>query len=165
MLPSDASAASSGPGLAPTETHRTPTVSIDERWVVVVVDDDEMARELVVRYFGKLKLQNRVVQAGDGDDAVRVLSDEELLPALVLLDLVMPGRSGLDVLRWLRGNRRLAHVPVVILTGSAELSEVDEAYALGILCYLVKSVGFAALQDVLQQVSLPWALVPPVPAG
>lgn len=133
---------------------------VDERWVVVVADDDEMARDLVVRYFAKLKLANRVVHACDGEHAVRVLSDEGLRPALVLLDLEMPGRSGLDVLRWVRGEHRLAEVPVVMLTASAELDEVDEAYALGISSYLVKPVGFAALQDVVRQLGLPWALVP-----
>jgi len=139
---------------------RLPAEPVDERWVVVVADDDEMARELVVRYFAKLKLVNRVVHATDGDDAVRVLAEESLCPALVLLDLEMPGRSGLEVLRWLRGERRLSDVPVVMLTGSAELDEVDEAYALGISSYLVKPVGFAALQDVIRQLGLAWALVP-----
>jgi two-component system, response regulator len=142
------------------EAGRPPAEPVDERWVVVVADDDEMARELVVRYFVKLKLANRVVYACDGDDAVRVLSDEGLRPVLVLLDLKMPGRSGLDVLRWVRGEHRLAEVPVVMLTGSAELDEVEEAYAVGISAYLVKPVGFAALEDVVRRLGLPWALVP-----
>ena len=134
--------------------------AVDERWVVVVVDDDELARMLVTRYLAKLGLRNPVVQAADGDEGVQKLSDETLRPVLVLLDMRMPGRSGLEVLRWIRGTPRLASTPVVMLTGSAELEEVDEAYALGIASYLVKPVGFAALQDVLRQADLPWAILP-----
>lgn len=140
--------------------HGAPQAPVDDRCVVLVADDDEIARELVVRYFAKLNLRNRVVLACDGDEAVRILSAEGLRPVLVLLDQEMPGRSGLEVLRWLRDDARVAAVPVVMLTGSAALHEVDEAYALGVSCYLVKPVGFAALEDVLRQLSLPWALVP-----
>lgn len=133
---------------------------IDESWVVVVIDDDAMARELVVRYFEKLQLRNRVVQASDGDSGAQVLADESLLPMLVLLDIEMPGRSGLELLRSMRGDPRLVDVPVVMLSGSAELTEVDEAYELGISSYLVKPVGYAALLDVLRSLDAPWAFVP-----
>lgn len=133
---------------------------IDPSWVVVVIDDDAMARELVVRYFEKLQLRNRVVEAVDGDEAARVLADPALHPMLVMLDLEMPGRSGLNLLRWMRSDGRLSKVPVVMLSGSAELVEVDQAYELGIASYLVKPVGYAALLDVLRSLGLPWALVP-----
>lgn len=133
---------------------------LDERWAVVVIDDDELARVLVARYLAKLGLRNPVVQAADGDEGVRLLSDERLRPVLVLLDIRMPGRSGLEVLRWIRSTPRLDGTPVIMLTGSAELDEVDEAYELGLSSYLVKPVGFAALADVLRQADLPWAILP-----
>lgn len=129
-------------------------------WPVVVVDDDELARALVVQHLRKLKLLNRVVEAVDGDAACTVLSGLADPPVLVLLDLEMPGRSGLEVLSWLRSHPLLGRVPVVMLTGSAELDQVDAAYELGIASYLVKPVGFGALQDVVRQLDLPWALLP-----
>ena len=130
-------------------------------WAVVVVDDDDLARDLVVRFFKKLNLRNPIVHARDGDEACAVLAADDLQPALVLLDLQMPNRSGLEVLRWLRGQDRLQGVPVVMLTGSAELDEVEQAYELGIASYLVKPVGYAALQDVILQLGLPWSILPP----
>lgn len=134
--------------------------AVDDRWVVIVADDDEAARLMVVRFFQKLGLTNRVLHASDGDDAVRVLGDESLAPVLLLLDLHMPRRSGLEVLTWLRQHDRLAALPVVMLTASAELDEVNQAYDLGISSYLVKPVGYAGLLDVLRQTSLPWAILP-----
>lgn len=127
----------------------------------MVVDDDELARALVVLHLRKLGLCNPVVEAVDGNAACEVLSALESRPALMLLDLEMPGRSGLDVLRWVRGLDSLADLPVLMLTGSAELSDIDAAYELGIASYLVKPVGFGALDDVVRRLRLPWALVPP----
>ena len=127
---------------------------------VLVADDDAVARELVVRYLRKLNLRNRVVLAPDGAAAISALGAMTAAPPLVLLDLEMPQQSGLDVLRWLRARPDLAQVPVVMLTASATLDDIDEAYRLGIASYLVKPVGFAALQDVVRALTLPWVLLP-----
>jgi two-component system, response regulator len=127
---------------------------------VLVADDDAVARELVVRYLRKLNLRNRVVMAPDGAAAISALGAMTTAPPLVLLDLEMPQQSGLDVLRWLRARPDLVQVPVVMLTASATLDDIDEAYRLGIASYLVKPVGFAALQDVVRALTLPWVLLP-----
>jgi len=129
-------------------------------WPVVVVDDDPLARALVVRCLRALGLSNPVVEVVDGDDARAVLAGMLEPPVLVLLDLELPGRNGLEVLSWMRSDPHLCSTPVVMLTGSAELEDVDAAYELGILSYLVKPVGFEALQDVVRTLAQPWALVP-----
>lgn len=136
--------------------HRTPSVDRDTP-PIIVADDDRTARELVVRLFRKLNLLNPVLAAEDGVQAIEVLETEH--PALVLLDIDMPRTSGLDVLRHLRAEKRLANVPVIMLTGSADLAEVDAAYALGVAAYLVKPVGFVALRDVVHELGLPWVLL------
>lgn len=128
---------------------------------VVVADDDQSARVLIGNYLAKMQLCNPVRLAEDGHRAIEVLESEEDVPALVLLDVKMPGRSGLEVLAWIREDPRLAAVPVVMLTGSSELDEVDQAHALGISSYLVKPVGFAAMQEVLARLEIPWMLLTP----
>ncbi len=129
-------------------------------WVVLVVDDDAAARRLTIRFLEKMRLGNPLLEAVDGEDAMSKLSEEGNHPVLVLLDLQMPGSSGIEVLRWMRGQARLRDVPVVVLSGFAELDDMDEIYALGIVSYLVKPVGFSALTDLLRQVDLPWMLMP-----
>lgn len=128
---------------------------------VVIVEDDEAARELIVQYLAKLQLSNPIRLAEDGERAVELLGAEPGVPALVLLDVDLPGRSGLDVLEWIRKDGRLAAVPVVMLTGSSELADVDRAYDLGISSYLVKPVGYSAMQDVLTRLGAPWMLLAP----
>lgn len=127
---------------------------------IIVVDDDELARELVSRLLVKLHLVNPLVHAEDGGHALELL-ESGVKPALILLDLHMPERSGLELLAWLRADRNLQTIPVIVLTNSAELEEVDRAYELGIQSYLVKPVGFTALRDVLRELEAPWMLVAP----
>ena len=71
-----------------------------------------------------------VVAVGDGDQAVAAI--EKAPPDIVLADIAMPGRSGYDVAQHIRTTPRLAHIPVVLLTGAFE--PVDEARALEVGC-------------------------------
>lgn len=131
---------------------------------VVVADDDPVSRYLVVQLLANIRMQNPVLEATDGQEAVERLQGAEH-PALLLLDLNMPRMSGLDVLRWVRHESDFPWLPVVTLTASALLEEIDEAYELGVDSYLVKPVGVGALRDVLAGLGLPWAIVPSGSAG
>lgn len=132
---------------------------------ILVAEDDPEARRMFARLLAKAGVVNPVEFAADGQAAIGHLAgvaDGSLpTPVLILLDLNMPRRSGLDVLRWLRQRGILPLTPVVILTGSAEMDEVRECHDLGVASYLVKPVGFAALSDVLRGLELRWALLPP----
>jgi DNA-binding response OmpR family regulator len=73
--------------------------------------------------------------AGEGKYAAR---DECPLPGLVLLDLNMPGKSGLEVLKWIRVHPSVCMLPVVVLTSSNQESDIHRAYINGANGYLVK---------------------------
>ena len=81
------------------------------------------------------------------------------MPVLILLDLKLPRRSGLEVLEWLRQQPGLKRIPVVVLTSSRQSKDVDRAYDLGANSYLVKPVEFNALLDMMKQVGLYWLMV------
>jgi DNA-binding response OmpR family regulator len=68
----------------------------------------------------------------------------------MLLDLKLPRRSGLEVLAWARGGERLRRLPIVVLTSSRELVDVNRAYELGANSYLVKPVEFPQLLDMVR---------------
>ena len=131
---------------------------------LLVADDDAEARRIFLRFFKKMRLANPVQFAADGEEALAYLADVEggrvVEPVLILLDMRMPKKSGLDVLRFVRRTGVLAHLPVVMLTGSAEMEEMTECYALGVDSYLIKPVGFAALSDVLLGLDLQRAFLP-----
>lgn len=130
---------------------------------IFIVDDDVIAVRLIEASLDRMKLRNPRVLAHDGAAAVnqfeRCLTGEDPVPALVLLDGQMPGRSGLEVLQWMRGQPGLADVAVVMLTSNSAVDSIRDAYAGGAASYLVKPVGFKALGDVLRGLDVPWMLV------
>jgi CheY-like chemotaxis protein len=130
---------------------------------ILIVDDDAASRLLIEASLSALRLANPVVMAGDGDDAVRQLQpclrNEVPVPVLVMLDGQMPGRSGLEVLRWMREQPALRDVPVIMLTSMSDVASIQDAYSSGAASYLVKPVAFGALADVIRGLQRPWALL------
>ncbi|HKY78039.1 MAG TPA: response regulator [Acidimicrobiia bacterium] len=131
---------------------------------MLVAEDDSQSRAVFLRLLAKHGIANPVEFAEDGQEAIdyltAVAARSEAVPVLIVLDLNMPRRSGLDVLRWLRERHVFSRIPVVMLTGSAELSDVTESHELGAASYLVKPVGFGALSDVIRRLDLRWGLLP-----
>lgn len=137
------------------------------RTTILLVEDNETDVLLIQRAFGKAKLANPVHVVTDGDAAVAYLNgdgeyaDRERfpLPLLILLDLKLPRRSGLEVLEWLRGQETLRRTPVVMLTSSQQSRDVNAAYDFGVNSYLVKPVEFDALFELLKTVKLYWIML------
>ncbi len=101
---------------------------------IVVADDDADIRDLVV-----FKLQHSghdVVAVGDGASALEVCRTRA--PDLLVLDVMMPGLSGLETCRALRSDPRTATIPVILLTARAQQGDVEEGYAAGADDYVTK---------------------------
>lgn len=101
---------------------------------ILVVDDVEANRELLAR-----RLQHegcRVTLAAGGGAALSLLQDQEF--DLVLLDLMMPGMDGIEVLRAIKGDDRLRAIPVIMVSASDEIGNVVRAIELGAEDYLPK---------------------------
>jgi CheY-like chemotaxis protein len=108
----------------------------------------------------------RVVSVDDGEKAIAAIDADP--PDLVLADLDVPGRSGLELARYIRGTPRLSHIPVLLLAGAFEPVDPDEAAAAGCAGVLTKPV------DPQQLIARVRALIdrgsdavspPPVPAA
>jgi CheY-like chemotaxis protein len=135
---------------------------------VLLVEDDADDQVLIRRAFGRARLANPLRILPDGDAAVAYLGGAGAFadraanppPAVVLLDLKLPRRSGLEVLEWLRARPApLGRTPVVVLTSSRESDDVRRAYDLGANSYLVKPIGFDDLFEMLRTAGLYWAVL------
>jgi CheY-like chemotaxis protein len=71
-------------------------------------------------------------------------------PGLVMLDIKMPKRTGLEVLEWIRGTEALRRIPVMIVSGSYLQKDIDKAFDLGANAYLVKPVTLPKMKHVFQ---------------
>lgn len=131
---------------------------------VLLAEDDPTDALLIRRALGKLHVAADLRVVADGEAAVAYLAGEgpyadreqHPFPVLVLLDIKLPRRSGLEVLAWLRTRPGLRRLPAVMLTASQESSDVNRAFDLGANSYLVKPVEFEALQEMLRSAGLYW---------
>lgn len=103
------------------------------RPTVLVCDDEKVLVDLI-----RASLDGRyaLVEAGDGDEAL--LRARDRCPDLILLDMMMPGRSGLDVLREVRRDPDLAQVPVIMLTARTQAADREAAEQAGADTFLAK---------------------------
>jgi CheY-like chemotaxis protein len=131
---------------------------------ILIVEDNPTDVMLIRRAFAKANIGNPLQFVRDGDAAVQYLAgdaayadrDTYPLPALVLLDLKLPRRSGLEVLQWLRSTSPLRRLPVVVLTSSSQSQDVNRAYEFGANSYLVKPVEFDDLKEMMDKVHIYW---------
>ncbi|MGN6783052.1 MAG: response regulator transcription factor [Marmoricola sp.] len=101
---------------------------------IVIADDDADIRELVV--FKLRHAGHDVVPVGDGAAAVDACNAQR--PDLVILDVMMPGMSGLDAARAIRAEDSLAGLPIIMLTARAQESDIEQGFDAGADDYIVK---------------------------
>jgi CheY-like chemotaxis protein len=138
---------------------------------ILHVEDDPNDVLLVERALRKFDQSTHIHAVSDGDKALLYLSGSEEFanrerfpfPNLVLLDLKMPRKSGLEVLAWIRGQPALRRVIVVIFTSSKHDQDVNKAYELGANSYLVKPVGFESLSETIKTVNHYWGTLNQTP--
>ena len=108
---------------------------------ILVIEDETDIREMLSLRLKKEKFS--VLEAGEGMTGLKKAQEEQ--PDLVLLDLMLPFTSGLDILRKLRGNRKTAQVPIIIVSAKGEESDVVVGLELGADDYITKPFNMSVL--------------------
>ncbi len=135
-----------------------------ETGVILLAEDDEDDILLVQCAFKEAGIINPLHVVRDGDEAIAYLKGvgrysnraEYPLPSLLLLDLKMPHTNGFEVLQWIRSEPSLRALRVIVLTSSAELCDVNEAYHLGANSFLVKPKDFGNFITLFQTLHSYW---------
>lgn len=105
--------------------------------LIYLAEDDPFMARMFERIF---KLSGyRIVIANDGDQAVQKLEALPSAPIVILLDVMMPKRSGFEVLEHIKANSRYRDIPAIMLSNLAGKEDTDRALALGAIGYIIKS--------------------------
>jgi CheY-like chemotaxis protein len=147
--------------------------SMPDKEHILLVEDDPNDVLLIQRAFQKAGLRDMLRVVRDGEQAVEYLSgrgqyaDREHypFPFLLLLDLKMPGVDGFEVLEWIRSQKTLRRLLVVVLTSSNLQADVDRAYELGANSYLVKPVEFGEMVNMVQRFEIYWTEINRTPTN
>lgn len=131
---------------------------------VVLVEDNPDNAELIEHAFRKAHILNPLEIVSDGEAAIthlqaRAAAGDGQVPALILLDLKLPRRSGFEVLESLRASEASRLWPVVVLTSSSQNGDIRRAYELGANSYLVKPVVSEALLDMVRTLNRYWIVL------
>jgi CheY-like chemotaxis protein len=139
---------------------------------ILLAEDNEHDVELTLAALDEHNLANEVVVVRDGAEAMDYLlhrgkfsGHANGLPVVVLLDLKMPKVDGLEVLRQMRADPALRHVPVVMITSSREEQDLVNSYKLGVNAYVVKPVDFQKFIQSIKQIGFFWAIINEPPPG
>jgi DNA-binding response OmpR family regulator len=102
---------------------------------ILIVEDDRFLRELIAR---KLKNEGyEVSEAVDGEEGLKRIKEEK--PDLILLDLILPGIDGFEVLVKAKEDPTTAQIPVIILSNLGQREEIEKGLKLGAIDYLIKA--------------------------
>jgi len=110
--------------------------------LVAVVDDEPDTNEMISEMIRLSGLD--VIKSFDGMSALRQISNQ--LPDLVVLDVMMPDLSGLEVLRFMRRDPRLEHIPVIVLSARSRPEDIQAGIEAGAAVYLTKPVAYGEMR-------------------
>jgi CheY-like chemotaxis protein len=125
--------------------------------LIFIVDDDPDDRQIILDAFLEKNPQIDYVFIENAENLLQALySDESEYPALILLDLNMPGMLGLQALREIRNNKKFSQIPVIVLTTSRLHQDRRASYELGAACFLRKPDSFGELVDLTDSIVKLW---------
>jgi CheY-like chemotaxis protein len=139
-------------------------VTADHAHPVLLAENDENDILLFRRAFRLVGLKHPLLVVENGEEVLQYLagqgpfSDRQRypFPALLLLDLKMPKKSGFEVLEWIGSQAELRSLTVLILSSSSHASDMEKAYALGAKSYFVKPVDFDKLAEIVRCLARHW---------
>lgn len=126
--------------------------------MVLVVEDEPADVALLELAFEQCAQWPSVDIVNNGEQALSWLRRQPTHPDWVLLDLNLPRMGGKEVLRELRKDPLLGHLPVVVFSSSVNLQDVTECYELGANCYVEKPYEFAKLVELLNSLARFWRI-------
>src|SRR5436190_22190000 len=138
----------------------------DSHFTILLFEDDDNDTFLLQRALKKMGIQNPVHRVADGQEGIDYLTGNGPyadrgrypFPRVVLLDLKMPRKSGLEVLEWIKAHPEYKVIPTIIFTASREQQDIVRSYGLGANCFVAKPSKFEDLEHLVKTLHEFWRL-------
>jgi CheY-like chemotaxis protein len=140
-------------------------------WHVLLAEDDDNDVTFLRRAFRQAEITNPLQVVSDGQAAIDYLSgngpfsdrSQYPLPALVLLDLKMPRKTGLEALQWIRDQQNFFALPIIMLTSSVHPTEIGAAYHAGANAFVTKPSGIPERTELAKMIKGFWLTFNEIP--
>lgn len=135
---------------------------------ILLVEDNPNDIKLTKLAFNEFKIFNKLNILRNGEEALRYLKKQgdykdSIRPDIILLDLFLPGKHGLEVLKEIKTDPELEDIPVVILSSSEDEEDIEEAYANFASCYVSKPLDFKQFVEIIKSLSDFWLSIVALP--
>jgi CheY-like chemotaxis protein len=135
---------------------------------ILLVEDNPDDVFITKRAWKKGQIKNELYVVNDGEEALKLLHKEEeyldvQTPCLILLDIKMPKMDGFQVLNNVKNDDELRSIPVIVLTSSDRINDIEKAYELGCNSYIVKPVDFNKFLNAIIQIESYWLTISKIP--
>jgi DNA-binding response OmpR family regulator len=132
--------------------------------LILLVEDDIDHAEMIIRITREHPIRNCILHFHDGNSALDYLfrrkhfndPDSSPRPKVILLDMHLPGRDGIDILRTIKASDELKMIPVIMLTSSATEMDITRAYCNHANSYLVKPIEWAEFKELMDNLCCYW---------
>ena len=123
---------------------------------ILLIEDDAIEVMKFNRVVKTLELNHKIIEANDGEQALTILKDKEIIPDIILLDLNMPKLNGF--LTILKNDEILKYIPAIILTTSSNHKDMLECYKIGIAGYVLKPLKYEDYTDRIKRMLDYWSI-------
>lgn len=124
-----------------------------------MIEDSSADADLITRILKKVDAATQIYRARDGEEAIQMLNNWPGTlpnPMVILLDLKLPKIDGLDVLKIIKADSRFRALPVIVLTSSNQIQDVQKAYEFGTNSYILKAIDFDEFSKAIEMIHQYW---------
>jgi len=127
---------------------------------ILLIEDDTIERMKFNRTVSSHPLGKQVIvqEAVNGEEALKMLKEENFIPNIIILDLNMPRINGLEFLKILKNDDILRFIPSIVLTTSSNHRDMFESYKIGIAGYVIKPLKYEDYEDRVSKLISYWSV-------
>lgn len=125
---------------------------------ILLIEDDMIEIMKLNRTISTLKLDHKIIEANNGEEALELLEEKDNLPDIILLDLNMPKINGIEFLKILKKDAILMYIPTVILTTSNNQRDLLECYKTGVAGYVIKPLKYEDYVSKIEKLLAYWSI-------